>query len=189
MAIQEMNWPTARAAAAESAGNHPGAVDSLTGASGVWRTPDAPGSGGPRNRQGSTGQGHQVTIAEQAERWMFPTPAARDYRTPNSQSYQERSGLKKGEQLANFVAHTWPTATAGDAASSGMRSQNPNCHPGTSLTDATCRNSPPAPAIPDGPPSSRSAQTSRPPLRLNPRFVAWLMGFPPEWLEIGTPKP
>ena len=38
----------------------------------LWRTPDSPGTGGPRNRQGSQGNGHQVTIAEQAEHWMTP---------------------------------------------------------------------------------------------------------------------
>jgi DNA (cytosine-5)-methyltransferase 1 len=36
---------------------------------------------------------------------FFPTPAARDYRTPNKRTYQERSETKKGEQLQNFVEH------------------------------------------------------------------------------------
>jgi len=40
----------------------------------LWRTPDAPGSGGPRNRQNSIGNGHQVTIAEQAEHFSLPAP-------------------------------------------------------------------------------------------------------------------
>ena len=44
----------------------------LATAADQWRTPDAPGSGGPRNRQGSTGQGHQITIGEQAEKWATP---------------------------------------------------------------------------------------------------------------------
>lgn len=138
-----------------------------------WATPDAPNAGGPRSRQGSIGHGHQVTVAEQAERWQtpatdsfrsrggdrknemgldqqarfFPTPATRDFRMPNKGSYQERSGTTKGEQLQNFVAHSHP-----------------------------------APAIPDGPTSSSKDPTSR--LRLNPRFVEWLMGFPPGWTEL-----
>ena len=43
----------------------------LTSGSGssCWRTPDAPGAGGPRNRQESMGEGHQTTVAEQAEQW------------------------------------------------------------------------------------------------------------------------
>jgi DNA (cytosine-5)-methyltransferase 1 len=36
---------------------------------------------------------------------MFPTPAARDYRTPNKTAYSERGGGAKGEQLQNFVEH------------------------------------------------------------------------------------
>lgn len=34
---------------------------------------------------------------------LFPTPAARDYRSPNKKSYKERGGKKKGEQLPNVV--------------------------------------------------------------------------------------
>ena len=74
---------------------------------------------------------------------FFPTPASRDYRTPHRESYQERSGTKKGEQLQNFVAFA----------------------PGPS--DSRC------------PQSSAPVPTSR--LRLNPRFVEWLMGFPIGW--------
>ncbi len=238
------SWPTALSEDGESCGNHPGATDSLTGATrnwptaqahdaagaktpaqiekmrlaghGVanlnesaehWRTPDSAGQGGPRNRQGSIGAGHQVTIAEQAEHWQtphgmsnrdfrgkvggcgggefakqanrwttptqetsersskyaqggtplslqtrhFPTPASRDYRTPNKKSFQDRGGGSKGEQLQNFVEHSLP-----------------------------------APATQDGPILSERDQTSRPPSkrRLNPRFVEWLMNFPIGWTEL-----
>lgn len=34
---------------------------------------------------------------------LYPTPAARDYRSPNAKPYAERGGGKKGEQLQNFV--------------------------------------------------------------------------------------
>lgn len=34
---------------------------------------------------------------------LWPTLAARDYRSPNAQSYQDRTGTTKGEQLPNFV--------------------------------------------------------------------------------------
>jgi hypothetical protein len=33
----------------------------------------------------------------------YPTPAARDYRSPNKKPYQQRGGKKKGEQLPNVV--------------------------------------------------------------------------------------
>jgi hypothetical protein len=32
---------------------------------------------------------------------LWPTPAARDYRSPNKLTYEERGGGKKGEQLPN----------------------------------------------------------------------------------------
>ena len=262
------SWPSARQEDGESCGNHPGVVDSLTGAVkefDIWRTPDTPGHGGPRNRQGSIGAGHQVTIAEQAEHWltpqgmanedktgkkggagggefalqannwqspatdsfrsrggdrkdemgldqqarMFPTPASRDYRTPNLQPGSERGMGTKGEQLQNFVEHNWPTEN-------GRIAQR--------LTDqclesrAAAFPSPPVPQIPDGPPSSESAPTSRRRFptpsasmatmqdmeqavragnspnrpkyadlekrRLNPRFVEFLMGLPIGWTEL-----
>lgn len=65
-----------------------------------WRTPDAPGTtGGPRNRQGSIGHGHQVTIAEQAEHW--PTPAPCDQVICAVLPL----GRKHMDQLPNYVAH------------------------------------------------------------------------------------
>ena len=165
IAQRAQNWPTARQEDGESCEFAQQAT--------MWRTPDAPNTGGPRNRQDSIGDGHQVTVAEQAEHWQtpaadsfrsrghdrkeemgldqqarfFPTPAARDHRTPNKQSYQERSGTTKGEQLQNFVAHSLP-----------------------------------APAMNDGQQSSEKDPTSR--RRLNPQFVEWLMGFPPGWTEL-----
>lgn len=43
--------------------------------------------------------------AGSASRGLWPTPASRDYRSPNAESLEDRGGGKKGEQLANFVAH------------------------------------------------------------------------------------
>jgi len=212
LTMAAQTWPTARQEDGESCGNHPDAMDSLTGATRnweLWRTPDGVGTGGPRNRQDSIGDGHQVTIAEQAEHWQtpasdsfrsrsgdrkdemgldqqarfFPTPAARDYRTPNRKSYQDRSGTLKGEQLQNFVEHSWPTPNTKDANSAARHTTTTGVmHPGTTLTDASRQfHSLPAPAIPDGQRSSGSGPISR--RRLNPRFVEWLMGFPPGWSE------
>lgn len=157
-----LSWPTARAEDAESCGNHPDAMDSLTGAVrqwqtpatdsfrsrggdrrdemgldqqarfwttphgmgnrdatgkiggagggefakqvNQWRTPDAPGQGGPRNRQSSVGHGHQVTIAEQAERWG--TPTSRDWK--DGASPDNRAG--RGDNgLVSLQVLNWPT--------------------------------------------------------------------------------
>lgn len=91
-------WPTARSEDSESCGN-PDASDSLTGATRLWRTPDAPGSGGPRNRQDSVEAGHQFTIAEQAEHWGTPSAHERTH---------DPRQVDHGVQLANQV-DTWLT--------------------------------------------------------------------------------
>jgi len=66
-----------------------------------WQTPATDSF---RNRGGDRKE--EMGLDQQAR--FFPTPASRDYRTPNRRSYQERSGTKKGEQLQNFVEHSLP---------------------------------------------------------------------------------
>lgn len=86
---------------------------------------------------------HGVQLANQV---MWPTPQTVDSKaTPqplrrkaDRQTRGETPGSYRGD-LADHVA-MWPTATAGDANSSGSRNlEGSNAHPGTSLTDATCR--------------------------------------------------
>ena len=70
----------------------------------MWMTPSVSNSQGneyTRDR-GQPGM-ERLTLTGQAQQW--PTPASRDYRTPNSQSLQERGQGAKGEQLPNFVEH------------------------------------------------------------------------------------
>ena len=70
----------------------------------MWMTPSVSNSQGneyTRDR-GQPGM-ERLTLTGQAQQW--PTPASRDYRTPNSQSLQERGQGSKGEQLPNFVEH------------------------------------------------------------------------------------
>jgi hypothetical protein len=43
------------------------------------------------------------TLIEALSARMFPTLAARDYRHPNKQTFAERGGGKKGEQLPNSI--------------------------------------------------------------------------------------
>ncbi len=49
------------------------------------------------------GNGMGMPLTQAAQQW--PTPASRDYRTPNSQESQESRNHKGGEQLPNFVEH------------------------------------------------------------------------------------
>lgn len=71
-----------------------------------WRTPDAPGAGGPRNQQESQGQGHQVTIAEQAEHWG--TPNAHDATGARGPGFEMTDGHTKPHDLAKH-AEQWTT--------------------------------------------------------------------------------
>jgi DNA (cytosine-5)-methyltransferase 1 len=77
----------------------------------LWRTPDSPNAGGPRNRQTSRGHGHQITIAEQAEHW--PTPnVPNGGRTTATSNYRE-DGSKRQIYLGALAEH-WPTPAARD---------------------------------------------------------------------------
>lgn len=166
-----------------------------------WRTPDAPGSGGPRNRQDSIGNGHQVTIAEQAEPWQ----------TPATDSFRSRGGDRKDEMGLDQQARFWPTTSTSDKngirksyeqdrgqgglntaahhfptpASRDYRTPNAKAYSdrgggakGEQLQNFVAH-SLPDPLTPDGPQSSKAGPTS--PRRLNPQFVEWLMGFPIGW--------
>lgn len=76
----------------------------------LWPTPtagDAKASGS-RNLPGSKAHtGVSLTdfvrFGNSTTPRMWPTPAARDFRFPNLQSYEERGGGKRGEQLPNVI--------------------------------------------------------------------------------------
>jgi len=158
---QVWNWPSPRSEDSESCGNHPGAVDSLTGAARMWPNYQKPL---PYFRPKPVYQTRlpNETSSEYWERMTdyetenginpaeggmhCPTPAARDYRSPNAASHMDRStGAKHLDQLPNFIEHCFlpdpPTST----------------HGGKSLCGST--------------------------RRLNPDFVDWLMGLPPGWTD------
>ena len=105
---------------------------------------------------------------------LYATPATRDYRFPNALPLAERGGGKKGEQLPNQVAHKilglWGSPKYSDyrpgLASRAMTSDRVN------LNDQTHG------AVQDG-----SWVPTGKPGGLNPAFVSWLMGFPPEWVS------
>lgn len=82
----------------------------LTNGSGssCWRTPDAPGAGGPRNRQESMGEGHQTTVAEQAEHWG--TPNAHDATGPLGAGFELTDHHYRPHDLAKH-AEQWSTPT------------------------------------------------------------------------------
>ncbi len=103
-------------------------------------------------KMNGNGAGLPLTVAAVEHSWQWPTPASRDYRSPNMESLESRGGGSKGEQRPNYVAHHF---------------------------------SPPAPNTQPGATSSPSGPNLH--QRLNPIFVAWLMGWPLAWL-IAEPR-
>lgn len=166
---QAMTWPTARREGGESAGNHPGATDSLTGATRNWMTPH--GMHGT-DHTGKTGRGGE--FAAQATQWQ----------TPATDSFRSRGGDRKDEMGLDQQARFFPTPSASEVRQGyqrrppGMASRQNQ----KSLTTIALDLSRQAPIQTSGPPSSESGPTSR--RRLNPRFVEFLMGFPSGWTEL-----
>lgn len=62
-----------------------------------WPTPTVCGNYNRKGCSPTSGDGLATAVK------MFPTPAARDYRSPNKRPYSARGGGKKGEQLPNAV--------------------------------------------------------------------------------------
>lgn len=157
-------WPTA-AEDGESCGNHPGVVDSLTGAAKLWKTPF-----GLSNTKDYGGQssGCGGEFAKQANQWQ----------TPLSGNPKAEDGGNGGGMPLRSQTEQWQTpATDSFRSRGGDRKDEMGLDQQARFHDALLD-----PQTPDGPLSSPPAQTSH--RRLNPRFVEWLMGFPISWTEL-----
>ena len=110
-------WPSARAEDAESCGNHPGAIDSLTGAASEWRTPNTRDHHAQGPRMGADQR--QITLVDQALKWA--TPNQRDQKNPNmedSGNYQRK--VQAGWTIdLNDQAANWNTPSSRDHVSDG----------------------------------------------------------------------
>jgi len=114
----------------------------------------------------------------------WATPAARDYRHPNSLPLSDRGGGTKGEQLPNQMAHLvpalWPTPNSCDGCKGPVNAQ-PDVRPeGTYLPHAMAAT---ARMEAFGPITSGSSATTAKRGAPNPEFPCWLQGFPPEYLN------
>jgi len=145
-----------------------------------WRTPDSPSAGGPRTHTTSQDQGHQVCLEEQAHLAGWPTAQASDANQrqgPGTASNQRN--IERG-QLANVATLAgWGTPRV---TTNGGIPCPESTGKGSRLEDQA--------AMASGSQSSTTAKTvksgeSPPPLRLNPYFSAWLMGFPVGWTRCG----
>jgi hypothetical protein len=119
-----------------------------------WPTPNA---GDAQAGQSDLAHRRQISLPRTVGRYygktrQWPSPAARDYRSPNSKRHiAMAAGNKHLDQLPNYVCHCF-------------HSDLPNSKLGS--------NSPKSDLIS--------------PLRLNPEFVGWLMGFPYAWGNLGV---
>lgn len=125
---------------------------------------------------GERGARKGISLHHEVQNW--PTPAARDHRSPNSQDSQDRrnEGSSRGQQLPNFVEHMWSTpavadVTGGRKARSGDRS-----------TELLLNGQADSLSGHLGPTTSTLGEkSSTSGLQLNPLFVEWLMGWPTGW--------
>jgi len=174
--------PTGGAEAREGRAARGSGGEDLGATASLWQTPGA-ATGGHTSRGNErsdepllTGQAYRIAKA------LWPTPAATE-QNRSAEAHERESEEQRAKGNRPFTptlgrtAQAWPTPTEGDSKSSGSRGGASN--PGTSLTDATCRDSRPDPStLEHGGPSSTERRT------LNPRFVEWLMGFPIGWTDL-----
>lgn len=159
-------WPTPRAEDAESAGNHPGAQDSLTVPVRLWPTPtsmDANASGGSSSYPTNTKSHSGTTLTDASVRQGF-------WQTPATDSFRSRGGERKDEMGLDQQARMWATPRAAEAEHSGRvvtgdwqtgltEQATGHQHPTTCSHGAECRRV------------------------LNPLFVETLMGWPTGWTD------
>ncbi len=126
LAHQAGAWPTPRGEDSESCGNHPGATDSLTGATKQWPTPNVPNGGRGMSEEAvlkkgvmENGKKHQVDLGAAAQYW--PTPSADgsagedspDLTRKGSKLVNAKAGRVLQTNLATEVKH-WATPTTAD---------------------------------------------------------------------------
>jgi hypothetical protein len=196
------SWPTPQARDGDSRGSDPSRVGDPARHGGynlddwaakfseasAWPTPSArdwKGANGPEHLEKSSGSLHLDQLPNFVEHiWSkesaWPTPAVTDSngarnRTSGRSNPESKhhDGVTLNDAIVLWQASTWSTPRSSDGEKDG-----PNQSfgaggiplPTQAVSLPVLRNST------DGEPSSSDATTSR--RQLNPRFVAWLMGWP-----------
>lgn len=175
-----LNWPSPRSEDSESCGNHPGATDSLTGATSLWCSPGAMGGGSTSRGGDRIDEPLLAKQAETASNWT--TPQAHDVRKRSEGQTSGRLDNKAGNACLATDAENWESAWPTPNARDHKGSVDPDSRDrmmGQLDEAAEFLFSPPDQATPAGEPSSPKDRGLR--LRLNPPFVAWLMGAPWWW--------
>lgn len=207
LAAKVASWPSPRSEDSESAGNHPDATDSLTGATKLWTTPQAHDVTARGSGQKPCPKAGNACLARDAASW--PTPrtltgggesaerkkelgrenagggdlqaAAQDWQTPSTERFRTRGGNRSDEMGLDNQAK-WATPAASEARQGWQDRTRGMKGSQESLTTQVLKPSRQAPrsAI-SGEESSDQRPTSR--QRLNPAFVCWLMNWPWWWTQ------
>lgn len=123
------------------------------------------GNGDPGDGRGEFQHKGKPSLQTLALRRMLPTPTASEGQKGANPIWSEKD---RSPTLSSVVLY--PTPTAGDAKASGSRcAPGSNAHAGTSLTDATVRQTNRGGAGASG--------------HLSPQFVEWMMGLPRNWTK------
>lgn len=185
------SWPTATAM--DSVGSRTmgypekgGGVKSyqtLTDAATHWNTPRArDGRGGGRRTRGG-----RDCLSSDAEMWATPVASESTNRTTREvPSVARGHGKHLSAQAAMFPT---PSASTYGTNLGGAMGRQGKVRP--SLETMASQGSLPGQETPKG--GAESYPTGRASRQLNPRFVAWMMGVPVDWLDapgaIGSPAP
>ncbi len=178
---------------------------SETGCTG-WRSPNVREKGGgdysdPAKAAARMESGHQVNLADEVMVMGWTSPQAHDS-TPGDPNRVGRFGTAHGGRNLNDEAAQiagWASPSARDHKDTpGMATEATN--PDGSLRDRTDQLPRQVAIIAAAHQASGIASSSSDPTQkastgasaskgaLNPEFVAWLMSFPPEWLECAPEK-
>lgn len=172
-------WPTPRSEDSESAGNHPGATDSLTGVTSLWQTP---ASDSFRSRGGE--RKDEMGLDQQARGfWATPTTQDAGKATKKLRADHQNNLTANVEHLATPAIRDGKGSYSDEAMvrKDGKSRMDQVESQAIHLNDYS--HSLPAPETqPHGSESSETAPTSR--RQLNPRFVEWLMGWTPGWTSL-----
>lgn len=116
---------------------------------------------------------------------LWPTPSAAEFRSGDPETLlarrerikaqgQERrnEGSARGQQLVNEAAHLYPALWATPTVTGDHNRKGASPDSGDGLATQARGAAPAGSSEPTGKPGA-----------LEPTFVAWLMGYPPEWLD------
>lgn len=105
-------WPTARSEDSESCGNHPGAVDSLTGAARMWHTPkaheNAETSGTFVSRNADRGAHCFSGLGAQTAMWRTPQVQDPEWDRMSDEAIAKNMTNPKTQLMLQSQAAMWP---------------------------------------------------------------------------------